>query len=411
MGFSGLAKMPVADAKAEEGSAAELGVADASMMIAGNMVGAGMLALPVTSQTVGFGPTAVSLVVIWLLSAVSANVIGALSKDLSAETGRRINSYGSLAKAGMGTRGGALVSILNIVLNYLLLVAYVGQGAVLLHQLMDTMNAGPAASMLTRALGDCHVEGAFYSTLFGGLAASATRMSDETFQAMNRVLIGAILLSFATLVSSTLPRVDPYLLSLDWHFELLPSTIGVFICSMVFHNCVPMLSSRLGPRPAGPVPAGIGGGEVLCASLLGSGVPLLMYLLYDATVMGVSPDVSIAAAAVDVGSGVASDLAPSVLGPLWTFSISAVVTSFWSTFTAQLEELKSLASTGDEAKASNWQQSDTLLSLACLAPPVVLTTLYPDSAIAALNAGGLGCDLLLYGAIPAILYKTLYSGR
>eukprot|EP00968_Pinguiococcus_pyrenoidosus_P011359 scaffold913_cov233-Pinguiococcus_pyrenoidosus.AAC.14 len=370
-----------------------MGVMDAALLIAGNMVGAGMLALPESSRAVGFPITVACLLGIWAFSQASALAIAKV-----AEASEKSGSFGAIAKGQMGPLGSVLVSGVNLGLNYMLLVAYTSQGAKLLHDALG----GQQEALLCSA--------------FAVFATSFTMAGSRIFEGISRAAMATLLLSFASIVTEKMPQVDHSLIMSSGATESLGSVLPIFLVSMVFHNCVPVIAAQLrrgraeGGSELRPGPQSwMERNPVATASMVGSGIPLVMYILYDACILGVEQEQLVEGMDVVMSQSAALS---SVGSAVWMFSMAALLTSFWGTMMSQVEELKEVFRTAAES-SGNWvrQASGEAESVAahvlCLVPPTVISTCYPDAFFDALRSAAIFGDLSLYFILPMGLLMFL----
>ena len=125
--------------------ASALGVFGAASLVAGNMVGGGILAIPTVSSEAGFLPSSALLFSLWaanvgtglLLGEVAAGAIRRGDDDVSLRT---------LSRSALGESGAALTSALFASTNLLLMGAYVAKGG-------DTLFGGLAAAPTTSPRG------------------------------------------------------------------------------------------------------------------------------------------------------------------------------------------------------------------------------------------------------------------
>lgn len=170
----------------------------------------------------------------------------------------------------------------------------------------------------------------------------------------------------------------------------------------VYHNIVPVISYRLKGDAD----------KIRTSVVVGSGIPLLMFLAWNAVVLGnVAPSVinSVAAtgAQVDPLALLRAGGAGEGLGKLISvFSEVAIVTSFTGFVYGLKDFLKDVLFSGALARSGNRHLShnqDMLAYLLILAPPLVVAVLSPDIFFSALdNAGAFGI-CVLFGIIPAAM--------
>lgn len=104
-------------------------------MIAGTTIGAGMLAMPLTSAGMGFGATALLLVGLWALLAYT----GLLFMEVYQTAPQKDVGVASLAEQYFGLIGRVLATFSLLVLLYALLAAYITGGGSLLAGVMPEM--------------------------------------------------------------------------------------------------------------------------------------------------------------------------------------------------------------------------------------------------------------------------------
>ncbi|KAG5191408.1 Tryptophan/tyrosine permease family-domain-containing protein [Tribonema minus] len=383
-------------------------VLNAAALVGGNMVGAGILALPTVTAAPGFVPAASAMVGVWGFCLLTGLLIAETCAAHGAAHGAPATVRG-IAAATLGPRAGALVGAGFIAKNYLLMVAYISQGSHVVGALpvFDGLGGGGAfpddAAALLPVLFAAAVGG---FGLWGGARA---------VDGANAALVAVILASFAALVAAGAPHVDAAALLRGAAPAALPPVLPVILCAMTFQNIVPVVTTALG----GDLP------RVRAALVAGTGVPLLMYLTWDAVMLGqrappLAPLYDGAAAALGGGGGV------DALGAaVAVFSFAALVTSFFGSCKSLMAEFEGLLSGGGGgatwaealarplarlggggAPASKAALLSAAAGLCVLAPPTAAAVAAGDAQDAFLTAlriaGGLG-DPLLYGVVPALM--------
>ncbi|GJP52358.1 hypothetical protein CLOM_g11481 [Closterium sp. NIES-68] len=304
---------PAAPPASRSGGGTILG---AVTLIIGSSVGAGVLALPSETAPAGFFPSSTVLIGCWaflvLQALLLAEVNVALLKERSeksnpanasssssaaeAERGSDVLSYRTMAEATLGPLGGTIATAAYVFLSFTLMVAYFAKGG-------EVMSMGTDLPRWIGATG--------FAVVLGGLIYGG---NTRTADLVNRALTAALLGIFAALVcgGSTLADWDELAVA-DW--SAMSSTLPVIFLSLVFHDLVPVLCAYLDadlPR-------------IRTALLVGSSVPLAMFLTWDAIVLSISPSSIAAAGAAGAAAAgaTAGDLSSSVLS-----SLSAVSSSF-----------------------------------------------------------------------------------
>lgn len=187
--------------------------------------------------------------------------------------------------------------------------------------------------------------------------------------ANNAMVLGA-LVSFAAVMVGAAAHFDiPNLLQSDWTATVHGGLIPVLFVSCVYHNVVSTITMRLeGDRT-----------RIRRVILLGSGLPIAMFIAYDAAVLG---------------GGALDATSPAVA----IFSVLAIATSFVG-FVEGLTELFSDArATIGQGGRDRWPEF-----AATIAPPVVFASLSPDAFLRALDVAGTYGIAVLFGVIPAAM--------
>ncbi|CAN0119852.1 unnamed protein product, partial [Phaeothamnion confervicola] len=203
--------------------------------------------------------------------------------------------------------------------NYLLLVAYISQGSNIVASVLGSEACGPFL---------CVSQPALTPLLFGVVLGSARLFAPPAAaNAANNALVVAIAASFAGLLAVGLPGVEVGVLTATFDVAAAPAMLPVALTATVFQNIVPVVLKQL----KGDLQA------VRAALTWGSGIPIGMYLLWDAVILGqrTAPAISIDGGGA-VGSA-ASGAVPALPLLVSVFSFAALVTSFWGA-TASLSE-------------------------------------------------------------------------
>ena len=112
-----------------------------ALMIAGTTIGAGMLAMPLTSAGMGFGMTLVLLVGLWLLLTYT----GLLFMEVYQTAKQQDVGVATLAEQYFGMTGRVLATASLLILLYALLAAYItGGGSLVSGVLPENLGADNA---------------------------------------------------------------------------------------------------------------------------------------------------------------------------------------------------------------------------------------------------------------------------
>jgi len=256
---------------------ASISVAGATALVAGTTVGAGILALPAKTIEAGFGPSAVALVVAWAYMAASALLIAEVNVNTLCALGRTSVSIKSMAGQTIGETGSQVASVAYAFIHYALLVAYMLEGGKLLGELVP-----PLASAVTGV-----PDASIFAAIGGGaLLLGSTAQVDKANSALFVGVIGA----FFAIVGVGASKISLSYLAHATPSAALPA-VPVMVLSFTFHNVVPTIAYQLGCDIQ----------KIRTAILAGSAIPLLMFLLWDAVVLGSVP-LEVAQSALQAGS-------------------------------------------------------------------------------------------------------------
>ncbi|KAL6757349.1 Tryptophan/tyrosine permease family-domain-containing protein [Haematococcus lacustris] len=261
----------------------------------GSLLGCSLLVAGTTPA--GFLASAAALVGCCAYSVITGLLVAEVNLNIMREQGAGGVSLVTMAQATLGQRAASVVSVLYIFQHYSLLVAYISRSGEILSQ--DTGLPSPLAC-----------------TLFAvplGLACYA--LPGRQLDALNNSLVAGVVAVFMALVLLVLPGVQPDTLWVA-NWGAVPHTLPVMALA------VPVVVKELEGDP----------GKIRASLLCGSLLPLAMFLVWEAVVLGsMGPAAATTAAAAAVAGDPLAALQASspVARPLVdSFSLLAIVTSF-----------------------------------------------------------------------------------
>lgn len=352
-----------------------------TLLVAGCCIGAGMLGLPVLSGQAGFLPSIAMFLLCWLFMVCT----GLLLLEVNLWYGGEVSVI-TMAARTLGRPGKIVTWLVFLFLFYSLMVAYVAASGALITDFI-----GSATGYHWHA----HFGGLLFCLLFGVLLYLGTGAVDW----FNRLLMLGLVISYVSLVVVGASHVKPELLAHhDWSAVTL--VIPAVIISFGFHNLIPSLTTYLHSDV-----------KLLRRSiLLGSTIPLVIYLIWEWIILGIVPlqDFQIA---LDQGE-IATEALKNAVGSSWIvdvaqfFAFFAIVTSFLSVALSFLDFL------ADGLNIKKTPQGKVVLSLLVLVPPFICALIYPTIFLVALNtAGGFGA-VILFGILPALMvWKGRYTQK
>lgn len=330
-----------------------------TLLVAGTMIGAGMLAMPLTSAGIGFGFTLVLLLGLWALLTFSALLFVELYQTAESDAG-----IGTLAEQYFGKTGRIIATAVLIIFLYALIAAYVSGGGSLLKDLLPE-SFGDKVSIL------------LFTVIFGSFIVIGTHSVDK----INRVLFFVMLAAFAVVLSLMLPEIRfDNLMATPIDNALIISASPVFFTAFGFHGSIPSLNKYLdGDVKALRISILAGSAITLCAYILWQmsthGLltqnEFLQILKEDATLNGL-----VKATLAITGSNI-------IAGAVKLFSTLALVTSFLGVGLGLLECIEDLLK-----RSFNISAGRISLGLMTFIPPLVFALFYPEGFILALGYAG-----------------------
>ncbi|EQA02667.1 aromatic amino acid transport family protein [Glaesserella parasuis] len=333
-----------------------------TLIVAGTTIGAGMLAMPLTSAGIGFGFTFLLLVALWLLLCFSALLFVEVYQTVDSDAG-----LGTLAEKYYGTFGRVVSTTVLIVFLYAILSAYVSGGSSLLAVFLPTIID---AETTTR------ISGVIFTLVFGVFIILGTTSVD----AVNRLLFTTKILAFILVLFLLLPNVSiDNLMAMPIDNALLISASPIFFTAFGFHGSIPSLNKYL----EGNVKA------LRISIVVGTSIPLVAYILWQLATHGVltqteflqilekDPTLNGLAEAARQITG------SSIIGAMVRiFSALALITSFLGVALGLFEALEDLL------KRVNINAGRVSLGALTFIPPMLFAFFYPQGFIAALGYAG-----------------------
>lgn len=273
-----------------------------TLMIAGTTVGAGMLGIPLVTAPAGFWPAAAATALVWLFMMATGLLFLEVALWMPNET-----NILSMACRFLGNKGKIVVGLMFAFLYYCLMVAYFAAGAPLVTGFFNTVLGIELQGWTGYVL---------FGLIFGFVVALGVKSIDRT----NIIITAAMAAAFVGLLGIGSGSVE----TARWSFYNWPGAvvaIPVLFSAFGYHNVIPSLCTYLGQDR-----------RVLTFSiLLGTLIPLMMYLLWQWLIIGSIPQ-EIILEAKALGKPATTAL-QAVSGSPWIYTIGqyfaffAIVTS------------------------------------------------------------------------------------
>ncbi|MCX6989958.1 MAG: amino acid permease [Chlamydiae bacterium] len=345
------------------------------LLIAGSCIGAGMLGLPIITGIAGFFPSLLMFFCAWVFMTLT----GLLLVEVNGWFPHQVNMITMIEKS-LGKGGKVLCWITYLFLFYALLIAYIsGSG-----NLFSTFVSGAFGAHIPSWTGSL-----FFVLLFGVVIYFGTRKVDL----WNRVLMIGKILFFLSLILIGVKYIKPKLL-LHTDTSKALFSLPILITSFGFHNMIPSLTAYMNRDLK----------RVRITIIAGSLSAFLIYFIWEIIVLGIVP--------IGGSSGLlesfkmdreGSQALSMVVKSPW-ISLFAEGLAFFAILTSFLAQSLSLVHfLADGFKVTKEKKESVLLCILALAPPLLLSLIYPQLFFKALNFAGGICAVILFGILPVLM--------
>lgn len=351
------------------------------LLIIGTSIGGGMLALPIANGPTGFLGSSFFLILCWLTMTVGALAI--LEVNLWFPPGSNLIS---MAQKTLGYPGKITAWIVYLFLLYSLLSAYIAGGSDVFQSILHRAHIFIPEYLST----------ILFVLIFGTIVYSGIRAVDYTNRGLMFGKLGVCLL----LMLLIFPRIETTNL-LNGHWYYATGTIMILMTSFGFATIIPSLRTYFNGDAS----------KLRKAVIIGSLVPLITYIAWDAAIMGVIP--------LHGSNGLLTLLKSKHSTSELTTSLMLVtnspwITNFFSFFTSICMLTAFLGVSlglfdflADGLKVQKKGASGLLIVTLAYLPPLLIVLFYPGVFISALSYAGLFCVLLLL-LMPTMM---VWSGR
>ncbi|KGQ64256.1 aromatic amino acid transporter [Gallibacterium anatis] len=322
-----------------------------ALIVAGTTIGAGMLAMPITSAEMGFGYTLLLLFILWALLSYSA----LLFVEVYQKAERKDAGIATLAEQHFGMVGRVLATLSLVIFMYAILTVY-------------SLGGGDLFAPFLTIFGEHASTAAIIS--FVVILAIAVTIGTNAVDGFTRLLFLIKLVAFALVLFLMLPKVTAENLgALPLNYFLIISASPVFFTSFGFHVVIPSINNYLD----GDIR------RLRIAIIGGTAIPLVAYIVWQMATHGVfeqsqfvqiirnDPTLNGLVNATYKATG--SDL---ISGAVRTFSTLALITSFLGVSLALVDCLDDLL------KRVRITANRFTLSLLTFVPTLLFALFYRD---------------------------------
>jgi tyrosine-specific transport protein len=350
------------------------------LLVTGTTIGAGMLALPVSTGMAGFWQSVLLFLFYWAYMTCTAFLM--LEVNLWVQPGSNLISMIRLTLGKWGQVAGWLVYLF---LLYSLTTAYIaGCGPIIIDALSSL-----TGKTLPEWIGALPL-----LAIFGFFVYKGARSVDL----VNRLLMVGLVVAYAAMVIFLTPHVDGYLLRhIDWKYMWMG--VSVVATSFGFHIIIPSLVTYLNGDER----------KLKQVIFIGSAIPLFIYILWEFMALGIIPvegENGIREGYLKGSNGahlLAAFLSHSAIAMVARFfSFFAIVTSFLGVSLSLFDFL------ADGLDIKKNRSGRALLYVMTFLPPFIITLLDPRAFLSALEYAGAFGVVILLGLFPALM---VWSGR
>jgi len=363
------------------------------LLIIGTSIGGGMLALPISNSPIGFFGSTLLLILAWLIMTRGAFAIIEANHWLPAGT-----NLISMAELTLGLPGKIITWITYLFLLYALLSAYIAGGSDVLQLFLEQWHISLPFWLYPF----------IFVLIFGTIVYKGIRPVDYTNRLLMLGKLGACLLLIILIFPYTQGRYLTkgshtfiHLLTHSGHFNLLGNVALVLITSFGFATIIPSLRNYFNDDTK----------KLRNAVIIGSLIPLIVYIAWDAIIMGVIPRghehgllslLKSHRSTSELTTSLMIILHNPWIGYFFQFFTSiCMLTAFLGVSLGLFDFL------ADGLKIQRQGRSGLFIALIAYLPPLLLVLFFPGIFISALRYAGLFCVILLL-LLPLLM---VLSGR
>ena len=343
------------------------------LLISCTTIGGGILALPMQTAINGFLPTSIIFIICWLCMTFAALCL----LEVCLHQANNSNLI-SIARKTLGLPGASLAWITYLGLLYALISAYLTASSAwvisFIKHLCNILLPLPLALFLL-------------ATLMSIMIFFGTHLVDR----INRLFSILLFATFICLIILGMPYIETANL-LEYKIQSSHTIVPLILTTFGFSVIVPSLAGYLDYQRS----------QLYQCVLLGSMIPLTVYLLWEFMTLGILQKTLFLQNATD-GTEIAHALQtaigqPSFIGLTTIFSIAAIITSFIGVSLSLFDFLAdgfslNIKTTKDKIK----------LFILCFLPPMLMVIYIPNSFNLILSKSGILVAILL-GLLPMAMF-------
>lgn len=347
-------------------------VVGGSLLIAATMIGVGMLGLPVATGPGGFIPATAVYLLTWIFMLCT----GLLLLEVCTWMPKEANLI-TMTHRLLGPIGRSLCWVVYLFLFFTAMIAHVSGGGSTMADLIRLacgVQIPEAVAMIV------------YVLMFSPVVYLGTRSVDR----FNLCMMVVVLITYFAFIFLSAGSVTLKHLSYTSWKEAWPA-LPVLFTAFTYQLIIPTLMTYMNQNVK----------KVRLSIILGTSIPLVVYLVWEFLILGIIPVEQLVAAKAE-GQTAVMPLKQLLQHP-WIFNIGSIFAFFVLTTSYVALALAFLDFLADGLKVKKVGYKKIALCVAIFAPPTVIALIYPGIFITALEyAGGISCALL-FGLLPPVM--------
>jgi tyrosine-specific transport protein len=347
-------------------------VVGGTLLIAATTIGVGMLGLPIATGPGGFVPATFVYILTWFFMLCTGLLLLEVCTWMPADA-----NLITMTHRLLGPVGKAVCWVVYLFLFFTAMIAHVSGGG---STLVDILNSGLGLSLPPE------IAMVVYVLIFSPVVYLGTRSVDR----FNLVMMTGVLITYLLFIFFSAGKVEFSLLKYaDWS-KAWPA-LPVLFTAFTYQLIIPTLMTYMERNVK----------KVRLSIILGSSIPLIVYLIWELLILGIIPvDTLIQAKAQ--GQTAVMPLKELLNNP-WVFKIGSCFGFLVLTTSYVALSLAFLDFLADGLKVKKEGYKKIALCLGIFVPPTVIALSYPGIFITALEyAGGISCALL-FGLLPPVM--------
>ncbi|MDO9529032.1 MAG: aromatic amino acid transport family protein [Syntrophales bacterium] len=344
-----------------------------AFLITGNLIGAGILALPINTGLSGFIPSLVGMTIIGSAMFFTAIVLG---NEASKERKATFN-YPSLYQKHLGNLGKWIAVLANLLILYGLLTAYLTGGATIITSLFHL----PVPAVVVMAV-------------FFLIVTGLTVMDISIVRKYNTLIMMILFLSFAIIVFQGEEHVVVSRFAYtDWAY--LPAAAPIIVTAFHFHNIIPTICHDLKWNNA----------AIWKAMLLGMTLGFVMNAIWIQVGVGALPLTGGAGSLLEAfKQNLPATIPLSRIIQSHLFATGSMVFALLAITTSYMANGIGLMGFVDDLTENFFHKKSRFLTIIlAFLPPLTISVIYPDIFLKAIDiVGGVGI-VILFGILPSII--------